>query len=1097
MLWKILIFTGAVLLCPPVVFSQTTFASITGRVVDPSGAAIPDATITVVNVETGVRNTARSNDSGNYTISSLIEGKYTVKGSASGFSDFEMTDVILAARDIRRVDVRFELGGVQATVQVSGGSTLIETETARISDTMSAAVLKDMPVNTRGAQRFLVLAPNVQRQPGSFDYMFAGSHDNQEKFTIDGNSISDLASGQPHSPFFNYIESFEEVKLDISNNSAEFGPIGNVTFITKSGTNTFHGNVFDYYSTPWFRARNPFALVRGIGIIHNPGGSAGGPVYLPHVYDGRNKTFFFFSYETSRGSATNQLLNPTVPLAAWRTGDFSGMGQPITDPTNGQPFPGNTIPAGRINAVSKALQDRFYPLPNFGNPNALSSQNYRELKVRSYDPSTFGVVRIDQHFNDRDSVFGRVSLSSLHNSPWQGNLPTIGQFNNRRVDQSATVSETHIVRPTLINEFRWGFYLNNNPIQGPVNGLSETKDLGLVGLSPDLPNISGMLKVGWTGLGLQRLAQSDYSNPGFRNHAEEFQDHMSWFRGRHSVKFGFELTRAEWDDYQANANLFGSVTFTNRFTGFPYADFLLGIPTSAARAFAPLAVDRNRWQYDFFAADDFKVSPRLTVNFGLRYELHMPWRENNHLTSTFDVGSGKLVVEDGALAKVSPIFPKSYVSVVEAGSLGLPGHTLMFADRNNFAPRFGLAYRPFSAKTVFRAGYGIYYDVVPATLSQGGSPFVLNEPTYTNPVQAPDVIFPRVFPAASTGGPSQVSLPLAVNPHLRMPYSMQYNATIEHQVGAIGLRVSYIGTASRQGLWAYNYNSPVPDTRPFIQKARPFLSFPEIFYLTNGAGHQYNGLTLDARRQMSRGLYFETSWAWARDRYDSDSNGDVNFSELASENPFDRHREVGVFQGVPTHRFNANWIYQLPFGEGQHWLSGTSRTLNLVVGGWQLSGVYTAATGEFLTPYWTGPDPTGIAFTGSSTAAIVTRRPDELRDPNLPSSGRSVTHWFDVSAFRAPQPGQFGSAAKGVIKGPGANVLMAGLYKTFVFSEHAPRLRFQVTATNLLNHPNWGDPASTNISDGTNAGAIQSVAPNSGLDGGAARSFLVGLRLEW
>ncbi len=1092
-----LLVATATLACSLAAYGQTTFASITGVVTDPSGAVIPNVAVTATDVQTNIQSSAQSNASGNYTISQLKEGTYIVHAAAPGFQDFTVKDVVLVARDIRRIDATLQLAGVQASVQVSGGATLIETETARISDTKSATVLRDTPLNLRGAQRYLLLSPNVQRQPGSFDFMFAGSKDNQENATIDGTTISDLVSGQPQSPFFNYIESFEEVKLDISNNSAEFGPVGNVTFVTKSGTNQFHGSAFDYYSTPWFRARNPFAPTRGIGLTHQPGASAGGPVYLPHLYDGRNRTFFFVSYETVRGSTTNQLLNPTVPLPAWRTGDFSGLGKPITDPTTGQPFAGGAIPASQINPVSKKLQDTFYPLPNYGDTSVLRSQNYREMKRRPYDPATYFVTRIDQHFSNKDSMYGRVSLYTGYNRPWLDNLPTIGQQINTRVDKSSTVSETHIFRPDLVNEFRWGFTLNNNPVEGPVNGLSLVKELGLVGLAPDLPSIAGMPQISFSGIGLQRLWEPNYSNPGFRNHSEEFQEHLGWYHGRHSMKFGFELLRAEWDDYSANANLFGSLTFSSRFTGHPYADFLLGIPTSAARAPAPLAINRNRWQYDFFATDDFKVTPKLTVNYGLRYQLHMPWRENSGLQSMFDIGSGKIVVSDGALAKVSPLFPKNYVGLVQASSIGLPGDTLVRADRNNFAPRLGIAYRPFGAKTVFRAGYGIFYDVVPTTVSQGGSPFTLLESRYTNPAGNPDVIFPRVFPAAGTAGPSSVSLPMAVNPNLRMPYSMQYNATIEHQLGANGFRISYIGTNSRQGWWAYNYNSPVPDNRPFISKPRPFPNFPEIYYFTNGAGHQYNSMTVEVKRQMSKGLYLHSSWVWARDRYDADSNGDMDFSELVSENPFDRRREVGVFRGIPTHRWVTQWVYEMPFGRQRHWLAAAPRAVDLFLGGWDVSGVYSAGTGEFLTPYWTGDDPVGIAYTDSSTPAEVTIRPDMLHNPNLPTSLRSVNNWFDVGAFAAPQPGQFGSASKGVIKGPGVNVWSMGLYKTVEFSERGPRLRFQVTATNIFNHPNWDNPGSTDITDTGSVGVIRSVGTNSSLDGSGARAFLTSLRLEW
>ncbi|MBI3646778.1 MAG: TonB-dependent receptor, partial [Acidobacteriales bacterium] len=592
---------------------------------------------------------------------------------------------------------------------------------------------------------------------------------------------------------------------------------------------------FDYYSTPWFRASGFFASARGTGIRHAPGGAAGGPVWIPKIYDGRNRTFFYYSYETARGSAVSQNLTPTVAPAAWRNGDFSNLATPIIDPTTGQPFAGNKIPADRLNSVSKKIQDKFFPLPNFGDLNNLRTQNYRELRVRPYDPSTYWTTRMDHKVTDKDQLFGRYTWSRLYSRPWEGNLPTIGRRWQQRDDRAATVSYTHSFRPTVLNELRWGFGLNNNPINydfsrgSTQHGLDLVKELGLVGLAPNLPDINGILNMTFSN-GMTGLTQFPWTKKGYRTHTEEFQEHLSWFKGRHNMKFGFNLLRAEYDDFGASRNLFGNVRFTNRFTGHPYADFLLGLPTTASRAFPPVELARNRWSYDFFAADDFKLSPKLTLNLGLRYELHLNWRENSGLMSLFDIKSGKLVIPDGAMSQVSAIFPKSYVGIAEASSVGFESQTLVRQDKNNLAPRIGIAYRPWGNNTVFRAGWGIFYNVVPLvySLNFGDVPFLLAEPSYNNPKDNPQVIFPRVFPATGTGGPSDVSLSAAQNPDYRTPYSMQYNFTIERQQWNTGFRFSYIGTAMRKGPWQYNYNAPVANNQPFISKPRPFANYPEI-----------------------------------------------------------------------------------------------------------------------------------------------------------------------------------------------------------------------------------------------------------------------------
>ena len=1095
--WLLLALAGAA-------YSQTTFASITGTVTDATGAVVPLATVTATNIETNIKTTARSNAEGNYTIAQLKEGTYTVRAAAAGFQSFVVDRVGLVARDVRRVDIKLEVGDVATEVKVSGGVTLIETETARISDTKDSLVLNNVPTNSRSLWAILNLAPGLQGQAGSSVTRFAGSRVNENNWSIDGTTFSDGVDNTQTGPLANYIESFQEVKVDLSNNSAEFASIGQVTIVSKSGTNQAHGSLFDYYSTPWFRAKGFFDSARASGIRHFPGGSIGGPVLIPKIYNGRNKTFFFFSYETSRGSALQDRLNPTVAPTPWRSGDFSGFGTPIIDPLSGLPFPNNRIPADRLNSVSQKIQSKFFPQPNFGDPNTFHTQNYRELKIRPWDPSTYWTTRIDHKVSDKDLIMGRYTWVRGYNRVWEGNLPTIGQRWQQRDDRAATTSYSHSFRPNLLNEIRWGFGLNNNPINFDVNlgstqhGLQLANELGLVGLAPNLPDINGILRLTFSN-GMTGLNQYPWRKKGYRTHSEEFQEHLSWFKGRHSLKFGFNMLWAEWDDFGASDNLFGKVAFTNRFTGNPYADFLLGIPTTASRAFPPVEVARNRWSYDFFAADDFKISPKLTLNLGVRYELHLNWRENNGLMSLFDIKSGKLVIPDGAASKVSPIFPKDFVGIAEASSVGFDSHRLIHQQKRNIAPRIGLAYRPWGNNTVFRAGWGLFYNVVPLAyaLNLGDVPFLLAEPSYNNPKNNPQVIFPRVFPSSGTGGPSDVSLSAAQNPDYKTPYSMQYNFTIERQQWNTGFRASYIGTAMRKGPWAYNFNTPVPDGRPFISKPRPFPNFADVNYVTNGAGHQYNGLTLEALRHMAGGLYLQSSWTWARDRYDLDYNWDFDNWQFFSENPRDRHREVGPAMEIPTHRWTSNFIYQLPFGKGRKFASGVSRLANLLVGGWEMTGIYTWQTGMFLTPFWTGDDPVGIAFTDSSTPASVTLRPDILKNPNLPGGQQTIDQWFNTGAFAAPQAGRFGTSGKGVIKGPGVNVMSFGLAKEFAFNERV-RLRWEMTASNFFNHPNWQNP-STDITD-SSVGVITSdggVTNGSVGDRAGSRAFRMGLRLQF
>ncbi|MGH8246947.1 MAG: hypothetical protein ACREUU_11010, partial [Gammaproteobacteria bacterium] len=798
---------------------------------------------------------------------------------------------------------------------------------------------------------FMQLAPNATKaRGGTWEMRFGGARAYQGEQNMDGISLGSGSQGntsqQAMTLTTNRTESFQELRIDAAGNSAEYAGIGQATFITRSGGNDLHGSVYWYYSTPRFQSRSPFSPTRNATVTHQFGVSGGGPVYLPKIYDGRNRTFFYYSMEWSQGSQSRALLNPTVPLPAWREGDYSGLlpGTVIRDPfARNTPFAGNRIPAARLNPVSLKFQD-FYPLPNTGNPSVLQSQNFQQIVTfpRFGDPSYVG--RLDHRFSDRASVFGRVFTYDTRIRTTTNGTPFPSLYNmlsNDRLATTAAFSYTHTLRPHLLNEFRWGFGRQRVILQHDTRGLQLAKELGLTGLAPGVPDTGGITNIAFAGLGLTGIVGLASALP-FENYTNmQFEDHVSWFTGRHSLKMGVQFSRPTTQLYTAFFNLFGNLTFSNRFTGHPYADFQLGIPTSSTRAYPPLNNEARRLAHGYFITDEFRASPRLTITLGLRYSYLRPWRQVNDLIAVFDIATAKIVVPDGALARVHPLMPRNYVDVVTASSAGYDPETLIRADRNNFAPRFGLAWRPWGTNTAFRAGYGFYYDVVPyRSATAAGVPFNIAEPAFTNPAENPVVILPRIFPDSSSG-PGTVGLPLSIRPDIRIAYSMQYNATIEHQRWDTGFRISYIGTNTRQGVWFYNINQPLPDTRAYIDKPRRFPHYPAISYVTNGAGHQYHSGTVQVQsRRARRGVDFQVHYTLARDI------GDLESAE-APENAYDRRRERAVWEDIPTHRVAGNVIYHLPFGRGRTYFGNAGKGTDACIGGWQLSGVYTYSTGQF------------------------------------------------------------------------------------------------------------------------------------------------------
>jgi hypothetical protein len=1079
------------------VVAQSTFATITGNVTDPSGAAVRGARIELTNLKTGYAYTATSNDEGGYTFPNLLEGTYALKASASGFSAYQASNLVLNARDNRRIDIALPIQAVTNSVDITAeGAALIETETGRIADVKDREQLRALPLTLRRAWDYFTLTPQINRTTTGFNLSLAGSRSNQSEATIDGITVSPSGGGFAFGPIMDRTENLQELRVDVAGNSAEYGTPGGVTLTTRAGNNDFHGTFSDYYSSPFMRARNPFATARGTGIGHRLTFAAGGPVILPKVYNGRNKTFYFATLEMSAGSAGNSLITQTVPLQAWRNGDFSGVsGLFLRDPAKTGSctatvktacFDGNRLPTNRLNPVSQKLQQMFYALPNFGDPNVLANQNYRENRrnpIFAHQPQL--TARLDHRFNDRAFVYGRF-IGVYWNIPVFESSPLITeQVRRTRNLRSWQVSYTQTITPTLVNEARWGLSSDHLPSESRIKGKALVQELGLQGLAPDLPDVGGAPRISFVGLGLSAIGSVDTCNPCFKDRVIQFTDNVTWTKGAHTIRMGGELRWGHTDDFRQAANLFGSATFTNRYTNHPYADFLLGIPNSVARNFPTVQFERLIRTYSTWFTDEWKVSPKLTVTAGLRYQLYAIPKDKNGRAALFDPATSSIVVPDGSLKLVSNLLPAGYVRVVEASQAGYP-NSLIETDKNNFAPRLSVAWRPFGNNTVFRAGGGLYYDNAPPDPVLGATvPFLIAEPAYTNTATNP-LTFPVIFPT-TIAGPATIALPRGSRKDLRVPFTGQYTLTVEHQRWDIGFRATFSSTNTRQGIYRRDINQPVADDRPYSAKPRLFPNYPAIQFGDNGAGHQYYGGSIEVERRMKKGFAWQAYYTLARDIGDLENNE-------TPENAYDRRRERAAWGALPTHRFSANTIIELPFGKGRYWMNNAHWLVNGALGGWLVSGIYNLERGNFLTPTWTGADPTGTRFAAAGQRAVVTLRPDLLRNPNL--GDPTIARWFDVSAFGAPPIGRFGTSAKGVIIGTPINVFHASLAKNFVYRERL-RVKLEMLATNLFNHPNYQEP-NTSISAGVAAGTITATLNrNLKFDSAVTREFQAQLRIEW
>lgn len=1089
---KPLIFIAAMICLAAVALrGQSTFATITGTVTDSGGAVVPNVAIEVVQTSTNYKFSAKSNEEGQYTILYLRDGTYELTATAAGFQPFKVDGIIVTGRDLRRVDVQLQVGAVGTVIEVSGGATLVETETARIANTKDREIMRALPLTLRRAWDYFTMTPQIERT-GGFQIRFAGSGNNQGEATIDGTSVAG-AGGGAIGPLLDRTELVQEMRIDIAQGSAEQQTMGQVTLISRAGTNEFHGTVADYYITPSFRARNPFNSAKDSGRSHQMIFSAGGPILIPKIFNGRNRTFFFHTTEIAFGSQRNTAVNRTVPLDAWRTGNFSGLTTPIRDPFNGNaPFAGNQIPTARLNSVTTKVQDRFLFRPNF-NAATFANNNYRNNHLLPFAHQPTITTRIDHRISDKQFLYGRWTAVRWNFDAPTFNFPNIeGKGVSQRNMDTLTVAHTYTFTPTFSNEFRYGLASQRQPAQSPIRGLQVANDLGLTGLAPNVPDTGGMPAFAFQNLALTELMAPFSCSPCGQDLVHNYIDNLTWFRGNHTFKFGTNIRLSTFKDFRQSANLFGRATFSDRFTGHAYSDFLLGVPSTLERAFATVLQDRRRWSQGYYFTDEWRVRPNLTLTLGLRWDQQAPWTEASGLQSVFDIATGKIVVPDDALSKVSPLMPRGYVDVIGAKAAGLPDGKLIKTDNNNFQPRFGFAWRPFSTNTtVVRGGWGLAHNVAPRGTTVVGVPFVISEPAFTNPTDRP-VVMPTMFPTTGSGGPSTIAIPNANRSDIRIAKYMQYSFTIEHQRADTGFMLSYNGTNTRQGVWIQNINQPLADERTYVNKPRRFPNYPDVNYASNGAGHQYHALTVQVQRKPKNGLYYQAFWTWARDIGDAE-DGQTGTPPVP-EDSHNLRRDRTWWERLPVHRFSANVMYDLPFGKGRPFMNNAHRVVNVIFGGWQLSTILAFETGRALTPLWTGPDPTGTRFTGSNTRPVVTIRPDVIRNPNI--ENKTLDRWFDVEAFVAPQLGRFGTSSRGNIVGTPTEVMHNSIAKHFYVKERF-KVRFEFLATNTLNHPNYNEPNMMVTAVG-GAGRITNVTDrNAKFDSAIPREIQALIRLEW
>jgi len=1074
--------------------AQSTHGAIVGTLTDATNAVLPGVSVTVTNKDMNSSRVVLTDDSGYYEATALLAGTYRVQAEFPGFKTMAREGIVLESRATVRVDLRMEIGEQSNSIEVAATSPVIQSETASLADIRTAKHLEELPtMSTVNNWNVVVTMPGVQTVQGRTIFSFNGARGAQSEIMFDGINTPRLNTALAGIP--NSNEATDEMQIYASNNNAEFASSGVVNMVSKSGGNALHGNLYYYHADDKLNSKNPFQPTKPRVKQHDFGATLGGPLILPKLYNGKDRTFFMVSYYGNRIPGDLPYTR-TVPTVAMRGGDFSKTGVIITDPLTGQPFPGRIIPADRFSPVALKMQDRFFDLPNDPNPDLLADNLRGSISAPTYENRID--VRVDHKISDKNFLYVRYNWRGQVQAPLPS-LPSIGLTDGYRGGRGFIASDTHLFTPNLINEFRFGFQKSPNRQIARQVGNEVLAYSGIEGISPaDYNGMPDFRISGFTGITSQKHLDD-------MNQIHQATDTLTWVRGSHSFKTGVDFQYNEAFGPSVPDEIFGLFNFDGFFTGSSYADFLLGYPQSARRAGYRGDRDKHGTDMALYFQDSWRLAQKLTLEWGVRYERQFASVDDAELMYNFDPATGNLVVPDKALTsgQINPLLP-SNIKVVSASEAGFP-QSLRNPQKGNFVPRLGVAFRPFD-NTVIRGGYGIFIDGFGTyvTAPQQTPLFGYVEEFKNSNKNNPTYVFPNPFVGAgSSYGALNVgtdSYP-AFDVNIRNPRLHQWNLTLERQLGEIGVRLSYIGSASRDLLYRQSLNVPEPSTTKYSASRKPWQQYAVVYFASNDglgtgkAGSDYHSMQFDVEKRFGSGLYFQGAWTWSKLMSDVEDARSEFGPHI--ENPFDVGRERAVEAYSPRHRVSGAAIWNLPVGRGR-WLGGNMPGfLDGILGQWSLSSFFFFETGQFFTPYFTGRDISGTGLTRPqhSEGALGGLRPDRIADGNLPADQRTQERWFDASAFVIPAAniGRFGNCGRNVIEGPGLNVQHAALSKQFLLKEGV-NLKFQINANNVFNHTNLSMPAGAlNLSQPLNVGKISGT--RGGLENGGPRNVVLEMRL--
>jgi hypothetical protein len=1062
--------------------AQIQTGRITGTIYDPNRAVVPNATVTVTNRDTNTASKVTTDASGGYVVPALNPGIYEVSAAAPGFKTTVRPAVEMQVGKDLQLDVELLIGETSSVVEVKDTVPLLNSESGAVGHVMTNQQIVDLPLNGRGFNELARLTPGVVLLPGTGNVTrirpeffngttISGVRGRQVSYYLDGADTSEQHQGG--SWIQTSIDGLQEFSVQQNAYSAEHSRSGSFfNATTKAGSNVLRGTLYDFLRNDKLDARNFFGLRRDILKRNQFGASLGGPVLLPKVYDGRNRTFFFFNYEGMRERQGN-VVSRISPTQAMLNGDFSAISNTIYDPLTTVPnpngtgtvrsaFPGNIIPANRLSKQAAFFNSYLTTAPTPGG-------------LFTFSPSTAldedqTTTRIDHSISDNHKVFFRWSYNNNRLSE-PGSTPALGNADSSTRGQNYTISITSNLKPTVLNEFRFNTLYGLIQLQPYLLGRDFNKEAGIKGMeetrrSFDTGSFPDFSWSGYAGLAGSTFDQRPKTQDRY---TREFIDNVSWTRGRHFVKFGGKLRYYSWLGTDSK-NYMGQWAFNGQNTENPasptrtgdaIADWVLGLPQNGGRGYPSDVFGGDYTAWHLFFQDDIKVSNRLTLNLGLRYE-HTPWATAYRgQTGTFDGTLAKPIIVASRTDQIDlgaqPAAPTAYgylKDLIQTSSqAGLP-YSITYPDNNQWAPRFGFAWRPVGEGTVIRGGYGIFYEGESTSdrVNLFMPPFLLQDSNLNDRGVVPNRTLADFYLGAPLGSPNSVVGLTPEYTHMKQGYDEHWNFGIQQQISRnMVFDIEYVGNKGVHlaGNDAFNIPDPGPGG---IQARRPFPRFSGFGYISSDTSSIYHALQTKFEKRLSGGLWFLTSYTFSKSLWTSQT------AAAGGRYAFER----GPSEFHVPHSFSHSFGYELPFGRGKRFMPGAHGFAGAVVGGWQVQGIFLFRSGV---PY-TVTMSRDVANTG-----VGGQRPNRIASGV--SANPTLALWFDPTAFVAAPNYTYGNSGLRILSPDIIRTVDLSMFKQFRITENS-KLQFRFEAFNLPNTPSFAAPNA--VLDTSTVGRVTATA---------------------